>query len=100
MRARSFPSPTQLAKEVLNDKTANRANVTGHVGRVGAVIAIVVALYALSAAAKTAKEVKGATPLVAVPNEAPAELGERTHGQILRDVNVNGDATPTDRRSS
>ena len=31
-------------------------------------------LCALSAAAQTAKEVKGATPLVAVPNEAPAKL--------------------------
>jgi Family of unknown function (DUF6130) len=28
----------------------------------------------ISAAAQTAKEVKGATPLVAVPNEAPAKL--------------------------
>ena len=54
--------------------TANRANVTGRVGRGGAVITIVVALYALSAAAQTAKEVKGATPLVGVPNEAPAKL--------------------------
>src|SRR5678815_2688344 len=54
--------------------TANRANVTGHVGRVVAVITIAVAFYALSAAAQTAKEVKGATPLVAVPNEAPAKL--------------------------
>jgi hypothetical protein len=54
--------------------TANRANVTGHVGRIVAVITIAVAFYALSAAAQTAKEVKGATPLVAVPNEAPAKL--------------------------
>ncbi len=54
--------------------TASRASVTGNVGRVGAVIAIAVSLYALSAAAQTAKEVKGATPLVAVPNEAPAKL--------------------------
>src|SRR4029453_8015937 len=52
----------------------NRANVTGHVGRVVAVITIAVAFYALSAAAQTAKEVKGTTPLVAVPNEAPAQL--------------------------
>ena len=54
--------------------TTNRPNVAGHIGRVGAVIAIAVALCALSAAAQTAKEVKGATPLVAVPNEAPAKL--------------------------
>src|SRR5260221_7683429 len=52
----------------------NRPNVAGNVGRVGAVIAIAIALCALSAAAQTAKEVKGATPLVAVPNEAPAKL--------------------------
>ncbi len=51
--------------------TTNRTNVAGNVGRVGAAIAI--ALCALSAA-QTAKEVKGATPLVAVPNEAPAKL--------------------------
>ena len=35
---------------------------------------IAIALCAISAAAQTAKEVKGATPLVAVPNEAPAKL--------------------------
>ena len=52
----------------------NRPNVAGNVGRVGAVIAIAIALCALSAAAQTAKEVKGATPLVAVPNEAPPKL--------------------------
>ena len=51
-----------------------RPNVAGNVGRVGAVIAIAIALCALSAAAQTAKEVKGATPLVAVPNEAPPKL--------------------------
>src|SRR6476620_4605561 len=50
----------------------NRSNVTGTLGRVGAVIAI--ALCAVAAEAQTAKEVKGATPLVAVPNEAPAKL--------------------------
>jgi hypothetical protein len=54
--------------------TTNRPNVAGNVGRVGAVIAIAIALCALSAAAQTAKEVKGATPLVAVPNEAPPKL--------------------------
>jgi hypothetical protein len=52
----------------------NRALVTGHVGRVGTLIAMSVGLFALAAAAQTAKEVKGATPLVAVPNEAPAKL--------------------------
>ena len=54
--------------------TMNSPNVTGNVGRVGAVIAIAIALCALAAAAQTAKEVKGATPLVAVANEAPAKL--------------------------
>ena len=39
-----------------------------------AVIAIAVALHALSASAQTAKDVKGATPLVAIQNEAPAQL--------------------------
>ena len=52
----------------------NRPNVTGNVGRTGAVIAIAIALCALSAAAQTAKEVKGTTPLVAVPNEASPKL--------------------------
>jgi hypothetical protein len=54
--------------------TPNRALVKGSLGRVGAVIAIAFALCALAAAAQTAKEVKGATPLVAVANEAPAKL--------------------------
>src|SRR5215469_3646074 len=39
-----------------------------------AVIGIAVVLSALSAWAQTAKDVKGATPLVAIPNEAPAKL--------------------------
>jgi hypothetical protein len=38
------------------------------------VIGIMAALYALSAVAQTAKEVKGATPLVSIPNEPPAKL--------------------------
>jgi len=37
-------------------------------------IAIAVALHALSTFAQTAKDVKGATPLVAIQNEAPAQL--------------------------
>ena len=53
---------------------ANLAIVTAHVGRVGALIAISASLFSLPAAAQTAKSVKGATPLVAVPNEAPAKL--------------------------
>lgn len=39
-----------------------------------AAIGIVVALIALSATAQSAKDIKGATPLVAIQNEAPAKL--------------------------
>src|SRR5215469_18679264 len=39
-----------------------------------AVIGIAVVLSALSASAQMAKDVKGATPLVAIQNEAPAQL--------------------------
>jgi Family of unknown function (DUF6130) len=39
-----------------------------------ALIAISGGLFAPAAAAQTAKEVKGTTPLVAVPNEAPPKL--------------------------
>ncbi|HEX3683032.1 MAG TPA: DUF6130 family protein [Bryobacteraceae bacterium] len=46
---------------------------TKHAAR-AAVIGIAVALSALSASAQTAKDVKGATPLVAIQNEAPAKL--------------------------
>ena len=53
--------------------TVNSPNVTGNIGRV-AVIAMAIAICALSAAAQTAKEIRGATPLVAVPNETPAKL--------------------------
>lgn len=53
---------------------ANRTKVTGNIRRGGSVIAILVVLNALSAVAQTAKEVKGATPLVAIQNEAPAKL--------------------------
>jgi hypothetical protein len=38
------------------------------------VIGIAIGLYTLSASAQTAKDVKGATPLVAVQDEAPAKL--------------------------
>jgi hypothetical protein len=53
---------------------ANLAIVTGHVRRVAAVTVISVGLFALAAAAQTAKDVKGATPLVAVPNEPAVKL--------------------------
>jgi len=39
-----------------------------------AVIGTALALHILSASAQTAKDVKGPTPLVAIPNEAPAKL--------------------------
>jgi hypothetical protein len=39
-----------------------------------AVIGISIALHALSVSAQTAKDVKGATPLVAIQDEAPAKL--------------------------
>jgi hypothetical protein len=39
-----------------------------------AVVGIAVALSALSASAQTAKDIKGATPLVAIQNEAPPQL--------------------------
>ena len=45
-----------------------------HLGRVGALVVIAVGLFSLAAVAQTAKDVKGATPLVAVANEAPAKL--------------------------
>jgi hypothetical protein len=54
--------------------TANFAIVPKHLGRVAALVAIAVGLFSLAAAAQTAKDVKGATPLVAVVNEAPAKL--------------------------
>ena len=37
-------------------------------------IVMSIGLFALAAAAQTAKDVKGATPLVAVPNEPPVKL--------------------------
>ena len=49
-------------------------NITATAKRGAAVIGITVALSALSASAQTAKDVKGATPLVAIQNEAPAKL--------------------------
>ena len=38
------------------------------------VFGIAVVLGALSASAQTAKDIKGPTPLIAIPNEAPAKL--------------------------
>ena len=49
-------------------------NITAGAKAGAAVIGIAVVLSALSAWAQTAKDVKGATPLVAIQNEAPARL--------------------------
>jgi hypothetical protein len=54
--------------------TSKDINITAGSKRRTAVIGIAVALTALSALAQTAKDVKGATPLVAIQNEAPAKL--------------------------
>jgi len=56
---------------ILMFSTSKDINITS--GR-AAVIAIAVVLSALSASTQTAKDVKGATPLVAIQNEAPAKL--------------------------
>ena len=42
-----------------------------------AVIGITIALHALSASAQTARDVKGATPLVAIQDEAPVTTHRR-----------------------
>jgi len=54
--------------------TSKEINITAGAKRRAAVIGIAVVLSALSASAQTAKDVKGATPLVAIRNEAPAKL--------------------------
>ena len=51
-----------------------RMNHRGHIKRIGALSALAVALFAIAAAAQTAKDVKGATPLVAIQNEAGPKL--------------------------
>jgi hypothetical protein len=54
--------------------TPKLAVVTRHTERVGALITIVTSLFVVGAAAQTAKDIKGATPLVAIPNEPAAKL--------------------------
>ena len=49
------------------------AIVSRRIGRVGAP-AIALGLFAAAAGAQSAKEVKGATPLVAIPNEAQSKV--------------------------
>ena len=51
-----------------------RLILTGLPGRIAALIAIAVAVVPAPATAQSAKEVKGATPLVAIPNEPPPKL--------------------------
>ena len=54
--------------------TSKHINMTASAKRRAVVIGAAVALSALSALGQTAKDVKGATPLVAIQNEAPAQL--------------------------
>jgi hypothetical protein len=54
--------------------TPNLGFARTHIGRVGALIAVSVGLFVIAAAAQTAKDVRGTTPLVAVPNEPPAKM--------------------------
>jgi uncharacterized protein DUF6130 len=53
---------------------ASLETATGHIVRVGGLTVIALGLFVLAAGAQTAKEVKGATALVAVPNEPPVKL--------------------------
>jgi hypothetical protein len=54
--------------------TANFAIIRRQFARVVTFITITAGLVAVVAAAQTAKQVKGATPLVAIPNETSAKL--------------------------
>ena len=54
--------------------TSKDISITARAKGRAAVIGMAVALSALTASAQTAKDVKGATPLVAIQNEAPAQL--------------------------
>ena len=51
-----------------------RVEVTSKLIRNGAIISVAVSLHPLAASAQTAKDVKGATPLVAIQNEALPKL--------------------------
>ena len=53
---------------------ASLGNVARYTGRAGALAAIAIGLLTVAAAAQTARDVKGATPLVAIPSEAPPKL--------------------------
>ena len=54
--------------------TSKDINMTGGAKTRVAVIGIVVMLSAFSASAQTAKDIKGPTPLVAIPNEPAPKL--------------------------
>jgi len=54
--------------------SAKGINITASAKCRATLIGIAVALSTLSASAQTARDVKGATPLVAIQNEAPAKL--------------------------
>jgi hypothetical protein len=60
-------------KENIMIQSSTTQQLTKHAVR-AAVIGIAVALSAPPASAQTAKDIKGATPLVAIQNEAPAKL--------------------------
>ena len=53
---------------------SSRTVVIAHLGSAGALIAIAVALGPTPVRAQSAKDVKGATPLIAIANEPPAQL--------------------------
>ena len=55
-------------------RTAKQRLTAPAIAMRAAVIGLVVALHALSASAQSAKDVKGATPLVAIQNEASPKL--------------------------
>ena len=54
--------------------TSKDINIMASAKSRAAVVGIAVALSALSASAQTARDIKGATPLVAIQNEATAQL--------------------------
>jgi hypothetical protein len=67
--------PTRVAKQRLTALGLEPATTQARLAIVmRAATYIAVALYALSASAQSARDVKGSTPLVAIPNEAAAKL--------------------------
>jgi hypothetical protein len=68
--------PTRAAKQRLTASGLEPATTQLSLANVlrATVACVAVALYSLSASAQSAKDVKGPTPLVAIPNEAPAKI--------------------------